>query len=115
MRAARERLGLSQVQVFEKTGIHNMNLSHYERGKREPDLATLVNLCSLYRVSVQWMIMGHDMSAEAKDDLWEVLGGASMFCGVPLTKDDHKQIIGFLTGMFWDRLSDEYKQSLKSN
>lgn len=58
LRKARERKGLKQVQVHEKTGINNKTLSRYESGGSEPDVETLKTLAELYEVSLDWLT-GH--------------------------------------------------------
>lgn len=58
LKNAREKKNYSQVQVFEHTGINNKTLSGYEKGKSQPDFDSLTKLCTLYEVSVDW-ILGH--------------------------------------------------------
>ncbi|MHB1681632.1 MAG: helix-turn-helix domain-containing protein [Bacilli bacterium] len=55
LRQARERTGLRQIQVKERTGINNKTLSGYENEVSEPDLQTLSTLAGLYGVSVDWL------------------------------------------------------------
>lgn len=56
LRSARERKGLKQTQVKDKTGIHNKTLSGYENGVSEPDADTMKKLAELYEVSTDWII-----------------------------------------------------------
>lgn len=58
LRKARDRKNYSQIQVKEKTGIHNKTLSGYETGRNEPDYETLNVLAELYDESVQWLLTG---------------------------------------------------------
>lgn len=60
LRIARQRKGFKQIQVKEKTGIHNKTLSGYENNVAEPDLTTLKTLATLYEVSVEWLIGNTD-------------------------------------------------------
>jgi transcriptional regulator with XRE-family HTH domain len=62
LKIARQRKGLKQTQVKEKTGINNKTLSGYENNVAEPDLKTLKTLAELYEVSVEWLIGNTDSS-----------------------------------------------------
>ena len=44
LRAARKATGLNQPELAERTGIPQPNISAYERGAREPNLANLSRL-----------------------------------------------------------------------
>ncbi|MFC3797936.1 helix-turn-helix domain-containing protein [Cohnella sp. GCM10012308] len=56
LRSARERKGLKQTQVKDRTGINNKTLSGYENGVSEPDTDTLMKLAEIYEVSTDWLI-----------------------------------------------------------
>lgn len=56
LKKARERKGLKQVDVFERTGINNKTLSRYENGGSEPDTQTLTQLADLYEVTTDWLL-----------------------------------------------------------
>ncbi|OBZ18914.1 hypothetical protein A8L34_05025 [Bacillus sp. FJAT-27264] len=56
LRLAREKAGLSQLQVMKRVGINNKTLSGYETGKSEPDINTIDLLCDLYSVSSDWLL-----------------------------------------------------------
>jgi transcriptional regulator with XRE-family HTH domain len=53
LRMLREKAGLTQVTVAERTGIAQNRLSRYENGKQVPDLPTLDRLLSCYEVDVE--------------------------------------------------------------
>lgn len=55
LREARESAGYTQQQVEDETGIKRASLSHYEKGKREPDIETLGILAEFYCVSTDWL------------------------------------------------------------
>jgi transcriptional regulator with XRE-family HTH domain len=55
LRKARERKGLSQVEVFRRTNINNNTLSRYEKDVNEPDLETLRKLADLYDVTLGYL------------------------------------------------------------
>lgn len=46
LRAARERLGLTQEQVSERSGVQAGEVSRIERGKRDPQISTLEKLAA---------------------------------------------------------------------
>ena len=48
--------GFTQIEVAKELMINNVNLSHYENGKREPDLETLAMLADFYGVSTDFLI-----------------------------------------------------------
>src|SRR5690606_28326071 len=58
LKIAREKKGLSQIQVKERTNINNKTLSGYENGVSEPDTKTLSMLAELYEVSYKWLLTG---------------------------------------------------------
>lgn len=65
LRLAREKKGLKQTQVKERTNINNKTLSGYENNVSEPDSNTLATLADLYEVSYRWLLTGKgDMSAK---------------------------------------------------
>jgi transcriptional regulator with XRE-family HTH domain len=104
LRRCRERMGWSQIDVAAKMGTSNMNISHYERDTRQPDIATLVRFAELYNVSVQWLMTGSDVSPQ-QTDIYDLLQRDNCtYRNVPLTEDDKQRIRDFMTGMLWDRL-----------
>lgn len=52
LRLLRERAGLTQVQIAERTGIAQSRISRYEGEKKPPDLLTLDRLLVCYGVDV---------------------------------------------------------------
>lgn len=55
LKKARQRSGLKQTEVYDKTGINNKTLSGYENAVSEPDIETLNKLSQLYKVSVGYL------------------------------------------------------------
>ena len=53
LRAARVNAGLTQQQVFEKTGYARSTLARWESGKSAPRMNDLAVLCELYGVPVE--------------------------------------------------------------
>lgn len=58
LRIARDKSGLKQTQVKERTNINNKTLSGYENNVSQPDTETLVTLAELYEVSFEWLFAG---------------------------------------------------------
>jgi transcriptional regulator with XRE-family HTH domain len=50
LREARERLGLTQEQVAERSGVHATEVSRIEGGKRDPKVSTLKRLAEAVEV-----------------------------------------------------------------
>ncbi|WP_121639663.1 helix-turn-helix domain-containing protein [Virgibacillus sp. Bac330] len=80
LRKAREKKGLKQIQVKQKTNINNKTLSGYENDVSEPDANTLAVLADLYEVSYKWLLTGKGKMMENEDT------------HVPLTEKDEKDI-----------------------
>jgi transcriptional regulator with XRE-family HTH domain len=50
LRQARERLGLTQEQVAERSGVHATEVSRIEAGKRDPQVSTLRRLADAVEI-----------------------------------------------------------------
>ncbi len=50
LREAREKLGLTQEQVAERSGVHATEVSRIEGGKRDPKVSTLERLAEAVKV-----------------------------------------------------------------
>jgi transcriptional regulator with XRE-family HTH domain len=50
LRAARVKLGLTQEQVAERSGVHATEVSRIEAGKRDPQISTLRRLAKAVEV-----------------------------------------------------------------
>jgi transcriptional regulator with XRE-family HTH domain len=50
LREARERLGLTQEQVAERSGVHATEVSRIEAGKRDPQVSTVERLAKAVEV-----------------------------------------------------------------
>lgn len=70
LRKARERKGISQLEVSNRTNINNKTLSRYENGKSEPDFSTLKLLAELYDVTIAYFF---DENTDEEYDLKELL------------------------------------------
>jgi transcriptional regulator with XRE-family HTH domain len=51
LRAAREKLGLTQEEVAERSGVQAGEVSRIERGKRDPQVSTVEKLAAAVELS----------------------------------------------------------------
>jgi transcriptional regulator with XRE-family HTH domain len=58
LREARERLGLTQEQVGERSGVHTGEISRVESGKRDPQVSTLERLAKAVEVTPGQLLDG---------------------------------------------------------
>ncbi|MBQ6552464.1 MAG: helix-turn-helix transcriptional regulator [Clostridia bacterium] len=54
----RKAKGLNQLKVAMDLSISREALSHYETGKRSPDIQTLLRLSDYFGVSIDYLIKG---------------------------------------------------------
>lgn len=52
---------LSQLKVSLDLNVSREALSHYENGKRNPDIALLKNMSKYYNVSIDYLICGKEL------------------------------------------------------
>ena len=62
LKAIRKQKKLSQLKVAMDLSISREALSHYENGKRSPDVDMLVTLSNYYNVSIDFLIRGKEFS-----------------------------------------------------
>ena len=60
LKEIRKKKKLNQQKVAFDLFISREALSHYENGKRNPDLKMLVKLSDYYNVSIDYLITGND-------------------------------------------------------
>lgn len=60
LREARERLGLTQEQVAERSGVHATEVSRIEAGKRDPQVSTLERLAEAVEVRPAQLLESRD-------------------------------------------------------
>ena len=56
----RKKKGYSQLKVAMDLSISREALSYYENGKRSPDIDMLVRLSEYFKVSIDYLILGHN-------------------------------------------------------
>ena len=61
LRYLRDAAGLTQRQVSELTGIHEVTYSGYELGRACPCAEALVRLADIYQVSVDVLLVRYDL------------------------------------------------------
>ncbi|MDM8239896.1 helix-turn-helix domain-containing protein [Pseudoflavonifractor phocaeensis] len=81
---ARKQAGLSQEQLGEKLGVSRQAVSKWESGQNNPDVAYLAEMCRLFGVSSDWLLLGQETeeaSAPARcPDCQTIVTGLDNFC-----------------------------------
>ena len=81
---ARKQAGLSQEQLGEKLGVSRQAVSKWESGQSNPDVAYLAEMCRLFGVSADWLLLGKetdDASIPARcPDCQAIVTGLYNFC-----------------------------------
>ena len=62
LREVRRKKGFNQLKVAMDLNMSRESLSHYENGKRSPDLQTLVILSKYFDVSIHYLITGKEFT-----------------------------------------------------
>lgn len=60
IRFLRERKNLKQKELAIELGVAQQTLSHYEKGRIEPDYGILLNLAEIFDVSVDYLLGRND-------------------------------------------------------
>ena len=63
LRQIRKEKGLTQLKVAMDLNISREALSHYENGKREPDIKMLTKMSEYFNVSIDYLISGKEFKA----------------------------------------------------
>ncbi len=64
LKIIRQKLGYSQLKVSIALNISREALSHYENGKRSPDITMLRLMSDYFNVSIDYLINGHEFCAK---------------------------------------------------
>ena len=56
LREIRKKRGITQVKLSMDLNISQNSISRYEKGLREPDLATLIRIADYFHVSVDYLL-----------------------------------------------------------
>ncbi|MEG1562107.1 MAG: helix-turn-helix transcriptional regulator [Bacteroides sp.] len=108
LRRARERKGLTQVDVYRAIGLNNKSLSRYENGATAPDPDTLRDLIRLYDVSADYVLgLSDEMGSVAAPD------GSSL---VPPKAAEDAALLERLSGLTPEakEKANEYVEMLKT-
>ena len=63
---------LKQGEFGHKVGQHANTIGRYERGETLPDIGFIINVCSIYGVSLAWLVLGlGDMFASGSE--WQAV------------------------------------------
>lgn len=62
---ARKQAGLSQEQLGEKLGVSRQAVSKWEAAQSNPDVAYLAEMCRLFGVSADWLLLGEESAKES--------------------------------------------------
>ncbi len=57
LKAARVNAGLTQKQVAKAIGKNDMTIASWEKGKTVPDVVTLYELCKLYKIPIDSILI----------------------------------------------------------
>ena len=63
----RNKLGLTQAMIYDKTGISTGNLSDIERGKSAPSASALCELSKILECSVDYILFGESRSYDSEE------------------------------------------------
>ena len=63
LREIRKRKKYSQLKVAMDLSISREVISHYENGKRSPDVEMLVKLSQYFNVSIDYLILGKEFES----------------------------------------------------
>ncbi len=99
----RKNSRMTQSELAGKLGISASAVGMYEQGRRQPDSAMILKICSVFGVSADYLL-GKNKSvqkhgvcelSEVFDEFTQVLSSQQglMFDGVPLNEEDKKKIV----------------------
>lgn len=105
LKDCRKRHGFTQSELAKKLGVASSAVGMYEQGRREPDSAMLLKICSVLDTTTDYLLgldnnsvystnENRDVS-DVIDKFTEMLASQSglMFDGEPITDDDRRKIV----------------------
>ena len=57
---ARKQAGLTQEQLGERLGVSRQAVSKWESGQANPDVTYITEMCKLFQVSADWLLLGKE-------------------------------------------------------
>ena len=73
LKKARKLSGFTQGEVGKELVLTQSRLSHYESGKREPDIETITQLADFYGVTTDWLIGKGERPKKSQESKWDGL------------------------------------------
>ena len=68
LKKIRKELGFTQEEISNEIKISRSALANYERGVREPDIDTLIEIADFYNISIDWLLgRGRKTDAETHE------------------------------------------------
>ena len=81
---SRKRAGLSQEQLGEKLGVSRQAVSKWESNQSNPDVAYVAEMCRLFGVSSDWLLLGREERQESAParcpECQAIVTGLDRFC-----------------------------------
>ena len=56
LRERAKQLGISNAEAARRVGLEERRYAHYASGRREPDMATLVNIAEILGTTPNWLL-----------------------------------------------------------
>jgi|GEM_PF-461816 len=114
LRIARQKSGLRQTQVKDRTNINNKTLSGYENNVSEPDMNTLAILTELYGVSYKWLLTGEGEMIPKLNEKKSTSLSRKDEIDISKRMAELREDLSSATGLLFDGepMSDEAKESL---
>lgn len=123
LRELRVQNGYTQETLSEKIGVSSKTIGIWERGTREPPLATVDKLANIFNVSTDYLL-GRNQTPKwaTKKDTLELRNfidqnseGGMTFDGEDLTKEEKEKVEIAMTQIFWDKLKQIRTREAKKN
>lgn len=70
----RKKMGLSQEEISERLGVTSQAISKWECNRSYPDLDMLINIASIFDISLDMLLLGKERSTYVDEDAPRVLG-----------------------------------------
>lgn len=107
----RQNANLTQAQLADKLGFTSQTVSNWESGSREPDIAALAQLSSLFNVSLDYLLLGKQEETITLDDM-----DAEKRLSLLIKKDDIKNFKKYeyqTSAYVFGRSSNYYNTTLR--
>lgn len=68
----REQIGMTQKQLAQAIGCSESAVSHWEKGKRDPDFETLLKMCDIFGCSVDYLLNNEGETPELEEYVFAI-------------------------------------------